>query len=419
MLNSFLKRYEVRIIAIFIASLCSYLAVAWFYHAKQGYYGTIDVPRFADPWLARGETILSGKMLYQDVFTTTPPLTNYLLLPPVIVSGWFSHLNPWSTMSFMVYFSLFNLFSALLLLHIPDKQRDGFFAATIFLLNPLTFGNTILRRQDESIIVFFLTLSLFFYLKKQHWSGAISVGMGMMVKLTGAIVWLVVMIESTQFPDGRISLRKRPFLLWRYFLIPPLVSAVILSPFLATAGRDAMFWDTSKGHTEHPFQYGGVSVTSLWNRFHDLPQQIPIQWSSYIFIIGVGLTVLFIIWKRYGITTNLSILIAMILLFSPKLHTGYFSLLILPLALLIKPYKLLPLYFLLGITAMMADFYKWPIENYPVAFGLMVVTTLFLIAIVARLTQPPLICNRSLPLSFPQAVSGNDNFSVGGVERLP
>ena len=386
---SFLRRYEFQIVAIFIVSLFTYLAIAWFYHAQHGYYGTMQNPRFADPWLARGETILSGKMLYRDVFTTTPPLTNYLLLPPVIVSNWFSNLNPWATMSFMVYFSLFNLLSALLLLYIPDNRRDGFYAAVVFLLNPLTFGNTVLRRQDESVIVFFIALSLFFYLKKRHWSAAVSVGMGMMVKLTGAIMWLVVMIESIKFPDDKISWKKRPLILWRYFLIPPLVSAIMLSPFLAIAGRDAMFWDTSKGGTEHPFQYKGVSVTALWNHFHELPQQIPLQWSSYLFIIGVGLTILLIMWKRYGITRDFSILVAMVLFFSPKLHTGYFSLLIVPLALLVKPYKLLPLYFLLGIAAMVADFYKWPIENYPAAFGLMVVTMLLLLAIVTRLTQPP------------------------------
>ena len=386
---SFLRRYEFQIVIIFIVSLFAYLTVAWFYHAQHGYYGTMEIPRFADPWLVRGETILSGKMLYRDVFTTTPPLTNYLLLPPVIVSGLFSNLNPWATMSFMVYFSLFNLFSALLLLYMPDNRRDGFYAAVVFLLNPLTFGNTILRRQDESVIVFFIALSLFFYLKKRHWSAAVSVGMGMMVKLTGAIMWLVVMIESIKFPDDKISLKKRPLILWRYFIIPPLVSAIMLAPFLATAGRDAMFWDTSKGGTEHPFQYRGVSVTALWNHFHELPQQIPLQWSSYVFVIGVGLTVLLIAWKRYGITIDFAILVAMILLLSPKLHTGYFSLLIMPLALLVKPYKLLPLYFLLGIVAMIADFYKWPIENYPVAFGLMVMTMVLLLVIVIRLTRPP------------------------------
>ncbi len=387
MQNSVLKRYEVRIIAIFLASLIVYLAIAWFYHAKQGYYGTMEVPRFADPWIARGETILSGKMLYRDVFTSTPPLTNYLFLPPVIVSGWFSHVNPWATAAFMVYFSLFNLFSALLLLHMPDSRQDGFYTAVIFLLNPLTFGNTVLRRQDESVITFFFALSLFFYLKKRHWGTAVSLGMSLMVKLTGAIMWLIVMIESVQFPDNRISWKKRPSIIWQNFIIPPLVSLLIIAPFLAKAGRSAMFWDVSQKHTEHPFQYGGVGLAALWNRFHDLPLQIPLQWSSYLFLIGIGLTVLIITWKQYGITRNLAILMAMILILTPKLHTGYFSLLILPLALLVKPYKLLPLYFSLGIVAMTADFYKWPIENYPVAFTLMTITILLLIGIVIRLTH--------------------------------
>ncbi len=388
MLNSFSKRYEIRIIAIFLASLIVYLAIAWFYHAEQGYYGTMEVPRFADPWIARGETILSGKLLYRDIFTTTPPLTNYLFLLPVIISGWFSNVNPWATMAFMVYFSLFNLLSALLLLHIPDNRRDGFYAAIIFLLNPLTFGNAVLRRQDESVIVFFIALSLFFYLKKRHWRTAVSIGMSLMVKLTGAIMWLVVMIESVKFPDDKISWRKRPSITWQNFIIPPIVSFIIIAPFLVKAGRAAMFWDLNTGESEHPFQYEGVSLASLWNRFHELPQQVPLEYASALFIVGVGLTVLFIMWKRYGIVRDFAILMGMILIFTPKLHTGYISLFIMPLALLVKPYKLLPLYMLMGITAIVADFYKWPIEDPAVALGLMVVTMVLMIIIVVRITMP-------------------------------
>ena len=59
--------------------------------ALYGYYGTVDLPRFADPWLARSEVILSGGLLYRDTFTATPPLTNYLFLLPSLVSRYFEN----------------------------------------------------------------------------------------------------------------------------------------------------------------------------------------------------------------------------------------------------------------------------------------------------------------------------------------
>jgi len=141
-----LKRHDAIVVAFFFLILVFYLLIAQFFHAPRGYYGTIDQPRFADPWIARSETILSGGLLYRDVFTTTPPLTNFLMLIPSLVPIVVGNINPWATLSYMVYFSLFNLFTALLLIRMLPTRTAGFWAAIIFLLNPLTFGNTVLRR---------------------------------------------------------------------------------------------------------------------------------------------------------------------------------------------------------------------------------------------------------------------------------
>ena len=75
------RRYEIRLFGVFLLLLVVYLLIAYFIHAPRGYYGTIEQPRFADPWIARTETILSGGLLYRDVFTTTPPLTNIIAHP--------------------------------------------------------------------------------------------------------------------------------------------------------------------------------------------------------------------------------------------------------------------------------------------------------------------------------------------------
>lgn len=352
-------RDEARLTLLFVVLLLLYLAVAWLFLAPQGYYGTTEQPRYADPWLERSETILTGGALYRDVFTTTPPLTNYILVPPAVVSGLFDHLNPWSTTSFMVYFSLFNLFAALVLLHIPEKRSTGFYAATLFLLNPLTFGNTVLRRQDESIIVFFIAVALYFVLKRQHLKGAVAIGVSMLVKLSGAIVLPVAFLHS----------RK-----WTYLIVPFVIFFLVFAPFLALAGRDAMVWDVTQERREHPFQFRGVSLGALWNSFHDVSQHVPLTVYSIILIMGVALIFLLVAWKRYGYLEDISILLAVIFILSPKMHTGYFSILALTLAPLLRTYKIEVAYFALGIVAVVADYYKWPVENLNLAFNLMVVT---------------------------------------------
>lgn len=78
-----LQNYEIKLFGLFVLSLFIYLAIAYV-HWPAGYYGSIEQPRFADLWIARTETILSGSLLFCVVFTKTPPLTNFLLVPPSI-----------------------------------------------------------------------------------------------------------------------------------------------------------------------------------------------------------------------------------------------------------------------------------------------------------------------------------------------
>ena len=377
-----LQNYEIKLFGLFVLSLLIYLAIAYFIHWPAGYYGSLEQPRFADPWIARTETILSGGFLYRDVFTTTPPLTNFLLIPPSFISGLFGHVNPWSTLSFMLYFSLFNYFGALALLYMGETRREGYLAAILFLLNPLTFGNTILRRQDESIIVFFIGVAFLFLLKRKHISASISIGISMLVKLTGSIVLPIAVLHT----------RK-----WHYFILPAAVFFAILAPFYVVAGRDAIFWAPSLSGGEHPFQFRGVSPLALWNNFPNQLQQIELFWPSAIMIIGVGTALLFIAWKRIGILEDFTILVSTIFIFSPKLHTGYFSMLALSMAPLLFKYRLTWLYFLFGGLAMLADYYKWPIENFPISFYLMIVVLgLLLIAMINIIRKNALISQKRL-----------------------
>lgn len=364
------RTYELRILGVFLLALAVYLGLAWTVLEPLGYYGTIEQPRFADPWIARAETILGGGMLYRDVFTTTPPLMNFLLIPPVVFSGLFAHQNPWATMSFMVYFSLFNLLSAYVLLYMADNKEEGYKGALAFLLNPLTFGNAVLRRQDEAVLTFFFALALLCFVHNRHLRSGVVMGLSLLIKMTGGMMIPVAFLNTWD---------------WRYLIIPFVVFGLVFMPFYLGAGESAIYWNPSQEHAEHPFQLGGVGLSALWVRGHGGGGENVLNVNSLVFIVGVCLVLCLIAFKPQGMVSDLALLVTVVLLLSPKLHCGYFSILVLVMTPLVARYHLTVPYFAFSTLALVADIYKWPVENFRLAFWLMVCVALILTATMARL----------------------------------
>ncbi len=358
------RAYELRIFGAFVVLLTIYLFIARTMLAPVEYYGTIEQPRFMDPWIARAETIISGQLLYRDVSTMTPPLINALLIPPTLVAGWFGYQNPWATLAFMLYFALFNLFTAYLLLYMAEQRAEGYRAALAFLFNPLTFGNAVLRRQDEAILTFFFALSLLFILRRKTWSAAITIGLTLLVKLSGALLIPIAWLRTRD---------------WRYVFGPPIVFILVFAPFLILASRSAFFWDVTQRDTQHPFQLDGISLGALWYRASGGEPPLALPWAfAVVLVVGSLLALALIAWKPRGLFEDLSLLTGVVLLLSPKLHCGYLSLLALTLAPLAAKYRIGVLYIIFGLLALVADFYKWPVEDFAVAFELMLVSALAL-----------------------------------------
>lgn len=365
-------RYEIWILLLSLLLIVLYLAIAYLFHEPRGYYGTIDQPRFADPWIARSETLLDGGLLYRDTFTATPPLTNLLLVLPSLVPIYFGNINPWATLSYMLFFSLFNIFTAFIVFRMTPDRSTGFKAAILFLLNPLTFGNTVLRRQDESIVVFFIALSILFMFQRRHTVASITIGVATLIKLSGAFIIPVALIHYRN---------------WRYLLIPPLVFILVMAPFLLLAGSDAIFFNPSTDQGQHPFQFGGVSLAKLWNQMNPESGQIALLPISVAMVLTTAITLLIIAWKRFGLLQDMILLSTAIYVFSPKLHTGYFSLLVMLMAPLIRNRVVAIVYLAFGAIAVVADFYKWPIADFQMAFWLMVVTQIMLIGLAIYLVM--------------------------------
>jgi len=314
-----------RLLGLFLLLLAIYLAIAGLVYAPWGYYGTVEEPRFGDPWRERADAILSGRLLYRDVFTSTPPLTNYLLLAPSLVARAFGDRNPGATLAFMLYFALFNLLTAIILWRGAATPGEGWRAAAVFLLNPLTFGNAILRRQDEAILTCFFALSLALLARRGWRSSALAMGATLLVKLTGALLIPVALLHRRD---------------WRLLVAPLGIFALAMLPFVILAGRAAFFWDPQTDNAEHPFQFDGISLGNLWNKFHPPEQDLSVALMSVLFLLAVGGVAAFILWRPRGLYEDLLLVLIPILIFSPKLHAGYFSLLVVVAAPLLARYRL-------------------------------------------------------------------------------
>jgi hypothetical protein len=367
----------LHIVGVFLVSTGLALIVAYSILAPAGYYGTHIVPRFSDPWIARAETLLQGDHLYRDTYTTTPPLINVLLIPPVFISGLFSHQNPAATLVFMLYFALFNLATALILF-LQDSDRDtGLSVALAFLLNPLTMGNAVLRRQDEAVLVFAFALVMFYLSRHQHWRASVALSAGLLLKLTIGLLIPLALIHSRR---------------WRYVFIPPLLFGLVMTPFLLSAGERALFWDTNQRNTGHPFQFDGLNPLALWYSAQGgEPAQPLLIGMSALFVIGVAVTLLWIVRRPADIWEDLSLLLGVTLLLAPKLHCGYFALLILALSPVMQRYRITGLCWLFGLLVLLADFANSPGKQYLIALGLMLGAAVLLVLILKRTRQSPTI----------------------------
>jgi hypothetical protein len=235
-------------------------------------------------------------------------------------------------------------------------------------LNPLTFGNSVLRRQDESILLFFFSLGLLFLLHQREWRAGIAIGLTMLIKLSGALMIPVAF------------LRRRD---WRYLVIPAVVFVLAFAPFLLTAGEAAVFWDVSGDNKQHPFQLHGISFGNLWRHGHNGVPLISLQAHSIILVIGSVLALAFIAWKPLGLLEDLSLLTVTGLFLSPKLHTGYFTLVVLMMAPLVRRYRIAWLYFSSGVLVMLVDMLKSELDAYNVAFILLAgVFVLLILAVI-------------------------------------
>jgi len=257
-------------------------------------------------YIQRARTILRGKLLYRDVDTQTPPLINYLLVPPVYFGA--------SPLAFEIYFSIFTILTVLAIFHFLSyiNGRKAFLSAIAFLLVPTTLVVPTFARQDEAIVAFFFILPLILaFENKNGYAYTFLSSIGVWIKMHS--IFLI--------PPIFLKLKGKEML--KHIAIILAVSAAVTVPFILAAFDQftwyLKFYFLGKG--------GKLEGISLWRILDSQGYAVP----KIVLIAVMVLSFLAIYYisykKKFGIWKTVSLTFILYFIIYPKIHYEYFLML--------------------------------------------------------------------------------------------
>lgn len=259
-----------------------------------------DLDRYRD----RAQTIIDGDLLYRDVHTETPPIINYLLVPPQLLGG---AENDW------VWGAYFSLFAFLLasMIYLSLRHRDelkAFFAGGVVLTSPYTVLESS-TGQDEPIVVFIFMLAvILMYLQRRHLAST-AIGVGIWTKMFPILLFPVHFLQQRRWKDrlmvvliglGTTALIALPFVLlcWDDF------SFFLNFYFLGEEGRP------TGGHsTWHFLALGGWVLPNL----------------VQLLLLGAAMAFAYLYpyYKKMPVWPSVTLMVMVFFAFYPKVHGGY------------------------------------------------------------------------------------------------
>lgn len=257
-------------------------------------------------YINRAKTILKGNLLYKDIDTQTPPIINYLLVPPVYFGG-----NP---ISFEIYFSVFIILTIILIYHFlsPIDEKKAFLSAIAFLFIPTTLFVPTFARQDESIVVFFFILPLLLiYYNRNKYAYTLFSSLGVWIKM------------HSIFLIPPLLLRSKKGELLKHILIIIFVSLIITIPFLLFAFKEFVW------HLKFYFlgEGGELEGISVWRILDSQGYPIPNILLISLFLISLLLIYFYSYQKRYSIWKTICLTLLFYFILYPKIHYEYFIML--------------------------------------------------------------------------------------------
>jgi len=258
-------------------------------------------------YIQRAESIMAGKVLYRDVETQTPPLINYLLVPPVAFGA--------SALAFEVYFSSFIVMTTLALFWVLSRIDEAlaFRTSLAFLLIPTTLITPIFARQDESIVVFFVLLPvLMVYVTSSRKGYSLLTALGVWIKM------------HSIFLIPPLLLKSRRQQLVQELAILGTVTLVITVPFFVLAFNEFVW------HLRFYLLGEGDRILqgiSLWRIMESESIGVP-----SLLLIGIMGIIFLSIYKwsyrhNAGIWKTVAMTLIVYFVMYPKIHYEYFLIL--------------------------------------------------------------------------------------------
>ena len=255
-------------------------------------------------YIERAKTILNGGLLYRDVVTKTPPLINYLLVPPVYFGG--------SPFAFEIYFSFFIVLTVVAIYYFLASidKKLAFVASLTFLFVPTTLATPTFCRQDESIVVFFFILPLLLlYGKGRKYLFSVFSSLGVWIKMHP--IFLI--------PPFLMKQKRKEII--KHVLIMAIFSLAIITPFLILAFDDFMwfikFYLLGEGE-----ELQGIS---LWRLLDANGLSIPSIF--LVVLLFAALVLIYIKFYRKSIWKIILLSLVTYFILYPKIHYEYYLML--------------------------------------------------------------------------------------------
>jgi len=309
---------------------------------------------------ARSKTILNGGILYRDVYTENPPLIQYLLVLPYAAGG--------SILAYQIYFSAFNILSAILIYKFPlteDKKLE-FYASLLFITNPLTPIVAILKVTDETVCVFFFLLPIYFLLKNRLRLASLFLAIGFLVKFFPILLLPILLKEEKKWFERLILLG-----------ITSVTIILIYLPFYLIAPDEVM----------HPirryFIDQKVEGSGLYSIIvHDANISLP-EITKRLLFIPIVLAYGFVFKRNYNPLKSITIIIIIFLIVYTKVHFEYYLYAIAPISFyVLEPSIKMASYYIYGLTALKT--HEWR-NHLPLAVTheiILLLISIFLIIII-------------------------------------
>ena len=298
--------YQQKVLFLILLALAVYgtFIVADFFFVGGWINSTFGPNPDLDIYRERAQAILDGKILYKDIDLESPPLINYLFVPPQAFGG--------SDWMYQIWFSVFPLLTGLFMYLTMRKwdEKHAFYAAILSVLCPYAVVDATFGIQDEPIVAFFYLIPVIVFLAGYARTSAV----------VGTVAAWVKMLQGLIFPNLLIKMKNNKERLLG-IVIGILVSLLIIGPFMIASGEGIIDLFHYYFLTEGDNASGGMSLINLLIRGGvDIPS------SAGIIITVAVLLLSYFIAYRYKLDIWRSAMLTTVLFLCayPMIRLGYF-----------------------------------------------------------------------------------------------